>query len=706
VRPAILTWFKTFSRVSIQADLIAGITVALVLIPQSMAYAQLAGLPPYYGLYASFIPPMLAAMLGSSNQLQTGPVAVVSLMTAASLEPFARAGSEGFVAYAILLALIIGIFQLSLGLLRLGMVVNFLAHPVILGFTNAAAIIIGTSQLSKIFGVSVDEAEHHYQTVIKVIQEVFYYTHLPTLLLAILALVIMVGLKRINKKIPNVLVAVIVTTVISWAINFQYNKKIDISTIMDGDTLNVIELYNIEAKEVKELSERKTQKAEKFREAEKEYGQHCDESLEIKLTIDLINLNIAEHKETANEYRRILREYLFSAVKDGDKYKFYRKEKLPSEIKDDGRIWRLRVGNNPIDNAAITFMGGGSVIGEIPKGLPKFAMPKISISVALELFPTAVIIALLGFMEAISIAKAMATKTGQRLDPNQELVGQGLANIVGSFNQCYPVSGSFSRSAVNIQAGALTGMSSVFTSCIVALTLLFFTPLLYYLPQSVLAVVIMMAVVGLINIKGIIHAFHAQKYDGIIAVITFIITLAFAPHLDKGIMIGVALSLGHYLYRHMKPRVVVLSKNVDNVYRDADLLNLPRCDYITIIRFDGSLFFANTSYLEDQILERISVKKNLKHVFIVAYAINELDATGEEMLTQIISRLNARGIDISFVGLKLQILEVMRRTHLIEKIGDKNLFYTIEDAINSVYEKHHEDGLEQNCPLRPSNTLQ
>lgn len=705
MQPAILSWYKSFSWTALRADLIAGITVALVLIPQSMAYAQLAGLPPYYGLYAAFLPPMVAAMFGSSNQLQTGPVAVVSLMTAASLEPFARAGSEGFIAYAVLLALIIGIFQLSLGLLRLGMLVNFLAHPVVLGFTNAAAIIIGTSQLSKIFGVYVDDAEHHYQTIINVVKAAIYYTHIPTLLLALLAFIIMAGLKKINPKIPNVLVAVVVTTLISWAIGFQHNKKVDISAIMDGDTLTVIELYNVEAKEIKELSDKKTLKAEKLRESIDENGEHNEEALEIELTISLINLNISEHKETANEYRKILRNYLLVAVKDGEQLKFYQKNKLPPELKDDGRIWRMKVSNDPIDTTSITIRGGGSVIGEIPKGLPKFAMPKISLSVALELIPTAMIIALLGFMEAISIAKAMATRTGQRLSPNQELVGQGLANIIGSFFHCYPVSGSFSRSAVNIQSGAITGMSSVFTSCIVAITLLFFTPLLFHLPQSVLAVVIMMAVVGLINIKGIMHAWHAQKYDGAVAIISFIFTLAFAPHLDKGIMIGVGLSLGHYLFRNMKPRIAVLSRTVQNSYRDADLLNLPRCDYMTIIRFDGSLFFANTSYLEDQILERVSAKKLLKQVFIVGHGINELDATGEEMLSMLIDRLRDKGIEISFIGIKLQVYQVMQRTHLVEKIGENNFYQTLEQAIASVYESLHIEGHEQNCPLQPLNSL-
>ncbi len=216
-------WFKGYSLTFFRADFISGLTVALVLIPQSMAYAQLAGLPAYYGLYASFLPPMIAALFGSSNQLATGPVAVVSLMTSTALEPLATAGSEAFIAYAIILALLVGLFQFFLGLLRLGLVVNFLSHPVINGFTNAAALIIATSQLSKLFGVYVDKAEHHYETVFNVCQEALVYTHWPTLVLAVLAFIIMRGLKRLNPKLPGVLVAVVITALISWAMGFENN---------------------------------------------------------------------------------------------------------------------------------------------------------------------------------------------------------------------------------------------------------------------------------------------------------------------------------------------------------------------------------------------------------------------------------------------------------------------------------------------------
>jgi len=273
-----LEWFKDFNGASLRADVISGVTVALVLIPQSMAYAQLAGLPPYYGLYAAFLPPSIAALFGSSRQLATGPVAIVSLMTAASLEPIAKAGSEGFIAYAILLALMVGVFQFTLGLLRLGMAVNFLSHPVVNGFTNAAAIIIATSQLSKIFGVYVDKAEHHYETIYRVVRAAVEYTHWPTLGMAVLAFAIMYGLRRLNPKIPNVLVAVAGTTLLSWATGFQNDFKTDMASLQSSEVTAVIREYSKSLSEFEEATEERATLSAEAEEAVKAHGQHSVEA--------------------------------------------------------------------------------------------------------------------------------------------------------------------------------------------------------------------------------------------------------------------------------------------------------------------------------------------------------------------------------------------------------------------------------------------
>lgn len=421
---------------TLRADLVAGVTVALVLVPQSMAYAQLAGLPAYYGLYTAFLPPIVAALFGSSRQLATGPVAVVSLLTAAALEPIAASGSAGYIAYAIALSLLVGLFQLALGLLRLGVMVNFLSHPVILGFTNAAAIIIATSQLGKVFGVRADKAAHHYETVWNTIVAVARDMHWPTFAMALAAFAVMLALKRVAPHAPNVLIAVTLSGVVSWLIGFEA-------------------------------------------------------------------------------------------------------------------------------------MGNGAVVGTIPQGLPSLALPGFDFEVVRQLLSAATTIALIGFIEAISIAKAMAARTRHRLDANQELIGQGLANVVGSLSQSYPTSGSFSRSAVNLGAGAVTGLSSVVTGALVVATLLWLTPLLYHVPQATLAAVIMLAVIGLINVNGIAHAWRANRQDGVVAVASFALTLAFAPHIDHGILVGAALALVLYLYRTMRPRVAMVARHADGTLRDA-----------------------------------------------------------------------------------------------------------------------------------------
>lgn len=693
-----LVWFKEYNAASLRMDAVSGLTVALVLIPQSMAYAQLAGLPPYYGLYASFLPPMIASLFGSSRQLATGPVAVVSLMTSASLAPLATAGSEGYVMYAILLALMVGVFQLALGVLRLGLVVNFLSHPVVNGFTNAAAIIIATSQLSKLFGVNVDEAPHHYETVIRVVKAAIHYTHWPTLFMGILAFVIMYGLKRIAPKIPNVLVAVVITTILSWAMHFEHDMFVNLSSVNSKRALEMVSQFNTAVTSLEPIAEKRTEVTQRIEESKKKHdilatleAEHQDKMLSTKS--DLI-------KYDARIYRAEIRKFLFVGVIQPDgSLIFCPKDNTPAGAKTDGRIWRIRVGNGVLATDKIRMIGGGEVIGTVPKGLPAFSIPKINLSIIARLFPYAAIISLLGFMEAISIAKAMAGKTGQRLDPNQELIGQGLANILGSFGKSYPISGSFSRSAVNLQAGAVTGLSSVFTGVAVLVALMFFTPLLYHLPQSVLAAVIMLAVVGLINVSGFIHAWKAQKYDGVISVLSFIFTLWFAPHLDKGIMLGVSLSLMIFLYKSMRPNVASLARDEDDALRCVVTHSLQECRYVSLIRFDGPLFFANSSYLDDQITELMLNRSELKHILIVANGINDIDASGEETLSLLIDRIRSAGLDISLSGVNEAVMEVLNRTHLAAKIGDDHIFATMEKAIHAIYEPTHRGGDEVTCPL-------
>jgi SulP family sulfate permease len=719
-----LQWYKGYDVGKFRADLVAGLTVALVLIPQSMAYAQLAGLPAYYGLYASFLPPMVAALFGSSRQLATGPVAIVSLMTAATLEPLATAGSEAFIAYAIFLALLVGLFQLSLGVLRLGVVINFLSHPVVIGFTNAAAIIIATSQLSKLFGVTVDKAEHHYQTIWRVLVAAHHFTHWPTFLLGTLAFAIMIVLKKLAPRIPCVLAAVVVTTLISRFIGLEDNRFAAIDQVESEPVRERILEYNRDARDIAQVSEVRALLGPRVEElAEVGIGDPCmtchikqqvdldmlrDETmasqsldvnprtaLELHAMAGLLDKQIDQIKENTSEKRLELRSLKFVLIEEDGTPHF-----APATEATKGRgIWRLKVGNSPLDPENLVFLGGGAIVGAIPGGLPRVIAPQWDSAVFGKLFVAAIIISILGFMEAISIAKAIAARTGQRLDPNQELIGQGIANIVGSFGQSYAVSGSFSRSAVNIQAGAVTGLSSVFTSAIVVIVLLFFTPLLYYLPQAVLAAVIMMAVIGLINFKGVVHAYQVKRSDGVISVISFVATLVFAPHLDKGIMLGVILTVGVFLYGRMKPAIAELSLGGDGHFHNAERLRLTQCRHLAVIRFDGPLFFANASYLEDEVLDRLRSLPELKAILFKSDGISQIDASGEETLSLLIDRLRSGGTDVYFSGLNERVVDTLHRSHLYEKIGQDHVFMTVTQAVEAVWSKTHEGSDETVCPL-------
>ena len=331
-------WLKGYNLEGLRADAVAGLTVALVLIPQSMAYAQLAGLPAYYGLYAAFLPPMLAALFGSSRQLATGPVAIVSLMTAASLAPLATVGSEGYIAYALLLALMVGAFQLCLGVLRLGLVVNFLSHPVVNGFTNAGALIIASSQLSKMFGISVDSAEHHYETILRVIEQAWHYTHWPTLLMGAAAFVIMYGLKRISPKIPYVLVAVAVTTLISWATGFQHDTVANLSAVQSPTATGLISEFNAAVGQIAPLEKKRTEIYRAMEEAKQRQDTLAILNAEYEANVVTTKMRLIEQQ--IHHYRTELRGLLFEGVAGPDnRLSFYVKQELAPNLTGDGRCF-------------------------------------------------------------------------------------------------------------------------------------------------------------------------------------------------------------------------------------------------------------------------------------------------------------------------------------------------------------------------------
>ena len=676
-----LRWFP-YSGTLFRADFIAGLTVALVLVPQSMAYAQRAGMPAYYGRYAAFLPVVVASLLGSSNQLATGPVAVVSLLTASSLASLAAVGSEQFIALAIMLSLMVGVVQLMLGAFRLGVVVNFLSHPVIVGFTNAAAIIIGLSQINKLIGVPMGRSEHFIQDIWGVLQQAGD-THAPTLAMGVAAIAIIWAIRRWAPRLPGVLIAVALTTVVSWAIGFERNAAARIEHIVEPEAQALLTEFARTETRLKEITDQIGAKAAELKAMRKGHVELSHEAVTASYEIELLKLQLKDREDENRRRNRAIRSMVFERVQgaDGAADAFWAYGKVPAGKRSDGRLWRIPKAGS----GTLTLTGGGEVVGKVPEGLPSISTPQISWSMFGSLLSAAIVISLVGFMEAISIAKAIAAKTKQKIDPNQELIGQGFANIVGSFSQAFPVSGSFSRSAVNINAGAMTGMSSVFTGLFVLLTLLFLTSLLYHLPQAVLAAVIIMAVVGLVNFKAVKHAWRANRHDGIAAVTTFVATLAFAPHLDNGIIVGAGLAIALYLRRTMTPRVAILGRHADGSLRDAKVNNLPASEVVTAVRFDGRLYFANVSYFEDAILEAVSHNPKAPYLLVVASGINELDASGEEVVHHLVERLRGNGVTVVFSGLKKQVLDVMHATGLFDYIGQKNIYSTADLALEAIY---------------------
>ena len=589
-----LLWIKDLSKPkTIKADIIAGVTVGFVIVPQSMAYAQLAGLGPQYGLYASFLPVLIGAIMGSSRQLSTGPVAVVSLLTAAALGEIVTDPSS-YAVYAALLALIVGLFQFSLGILRLGFVINFLSHPVVTGFTNAAAIIIGASQLPKVFGIrvinsndtewvswcqplsfiermenvdsnglhTICNADQSYETIARLLEAALFYTHLPTLAMALMGVLGIVVLQRFFPRMPAILTIAVVSTAASFLIDYE---------AMGGAIVNSIDI----------------------------------------------------------------------------------------------------------------------------DGLFSFKIPSFDFNAMGTLFIYAITISLIGFMEAISVAKSMAATTKQRLDVNQELIGQGLSNIASSFFQGYAVSGSFSRSAVNLTAGAVTGFSSVVTAIIVGLTILWLTPLLYHLPQATLAAIILMSVVNLVHFSPLRHAWKVEKHDGWVGLLTFIMTLIFAPHLENGIAFGIIMSLGLFLYRTMEPNFTELSVQKGSIIASRFLDDTTEVsNAVKIAKWSGSLYFANAAYFETKLLELISKNEEMKYIIVDVASIVQVDASGEQVLRNLVESCSDSGVEILFA--RTDRLEAeLYRSGFKKRFGENRFFDLRADALKHVWQELEANEQEQ-----------
>ncbi|TAK46558.1 MAG: STAS domain-containing protein, partial [Betaproteobacteria bacterium] len=656
------------------------------------------GMPAHYGLYTAFLPVLVAGLWGSSGQLATGPVAVVSLLTAAALTPIAAQGSAQYVLLAVSLTFLVGCIQLALGAFRMGFAVNFLSHPVIAGFTSAAAIIIALSQLNKLLGVPMPRSDYFLLDVWGVLQQ-STDTHWPTLAYGAGAFASMFAFRRYLPKWPGILITVAIATAISAVTGFERNAGGSLEQLADSEARALAGEYLEARRRIETLdSERAAKRAELARTNRDAPGswQHV---AALNYEIELLGLRIEDRAMENRRRLRLLRKLVFEQVRDAaGTIRF-----LPhgSAAQPDGVRWRIQ----GLDHNGIRFAGGGEVVGQIPAGLPEIRAPRLDLATLASLLSTALVISLIGFMEAISIAKALAARTRQRLDPNQELMGQGLANLAGSFTQCFPASGSFSRSAVNYQAGARTGFASAVTALILMLTLLFLTSLLHHLPQAVLAAVIMLAVISLVHFDAIGHAWRVQRHDGVAGAMTFAAVLVLAPHLDLGILVGAGLSVLMFLYRTMRPRIALLGRHPDGTLRDAALHRLPLSEYIIAVRFDGQLYFGNVPYFEDSLLDISARFPKARYVLVVADGINQIDASGEQTLRLLAQRLAENGVVLAFSGLKKQVLDVLRTTATLQAIGEDNLFLHEDQALAALAGRIADPGFDPaHFPLRPLQT--
>jgi SulP family sulfate permease len=532
----------------LRGDLVAGITVSLVAIPQSLAYAQLAGVPPLYGLYAAFVPSVVGVLFGSSAILSTGPVAMTSLLTAASVGVLVPPGTEQFYAYVTMLALLSGLFQLGFGLARAGVLLSLVSHPVLMGFINAAALIIALTQLPALMGMSARQSQHLLVDTWNVLSRPDLL-HEMSLAFGVAGMVMLVAFRRWAPRLPGVLITVALATWVSYATGF------------------------------------------------------------------------AER--------------------------------------------------------------GGRIVGDIPAGLPSLSVPGLDWAAIRALLPAAFVVALISFMEAMSSCKVIAIRKRTRWDENQELVGQGLAKIAAAFCQSMPVSGSFSRSALNLATHAETGLSSVFAAAAVLVTLLFFTPYLRDLPKPILAAMIILAVLNLVDLRALRQAWRASRDDGFAGTATFLATLAFAPNIQNGILAGIIVSLAAFLYRRMRPRVAVVSLYAeDGTLRDVTRFDLPPLhEKVGAIRFDASLYFANASFFEEAVLRLERVRPEMTYILVAASSINDIDASGVETLRNLAQRLRQSGVTLVLSGAKRQVREVLERTGTIAVLGEENIYGTDNEAI-------------------------
>ena len=557
-----LDWLRSYNRTALIADSLAAVIVTVMLIPQSLAYALLAGLPAEVGLYASILPLVVYALFGTSRTLSVGPVAVISLMTATAVGKVAAEGSADYASAAVAMAMMSGLMLMLMGLLRFGELANLLSHPVVSGFITASGIIIALSQVRHIAGIP------------------GHGDNLPALFTS------MWGQLR-DSNLPTVMVGLSALLALLWI-------RRDFSRLLQylGMSATVAEIY-----------------------------AKAGPVLVIAVT-------------TAVSF----------------------------QVGLEGR--------------------GVAVVGEVPAGLPAFTTPVFSLALWSEMAVSALLISLIGFVESVSVGRTLGAKRRQNIDPNQELLALGAANVAAAGSGGFPVTGGFSRSVVNFDAGAQTQMAGVLAAVGIALATLFLTPVLYYLPQATLAATIIVAVTGLIDIGLLRRAWRYSRRDFIAVIVTITATLALG--VEIGVLAGIVVSVALHLHKTTRPHIAIVgevpgTEHFRNVMRH-DVITYPS---IVSIRVDESLYFANASYLESAVYAIVAGRADLRHIVLQCTAVNEIDLSALETLEQIDHRLREQGIALHLSEVKGPVMDALRRTDFIARLSGQ-VYLSQHQAIESL----------------------